>query len=79
LEMAAPEDAARLRAGIGRADSNVEELRAIIRRSGALDATRAEADRLCQQALRALESRAIPALAAERLREIANYAVQRAG
>ncbi len=78
LEMATPEDAAKLRAGLGRPDADVSELREILRRSGAADAARAEAEQLCQMSLKALESRAIPVGVRPRLREIALYAIQRA-
>ena len=90
LEMASAEDAARLRAGLGRPDADPDELREILRRSGAADAARrsltkasntviaADAEKLCQMALEALESRAIPATVRPRLREIALYAIQRA-
>ncbi len=78
LEMASPEDAARLRAGLGRPDADAGVLREILQRSGAADAARADAEQLCQMALKALESRAIPAGVRPRLREIALYAIQRA-
>ncbi|HTO99364.1 MAG TPA: polyprenyl synthetase family protein [Myxococcales bacterium] len=78
LEMAKPEDAARLRAGLGRADADVDDLRAILERSGAKESARADAERLCEEALRALDSPAVPEKAAAGLREIAVYAVRRA-
>jgi hypothetical protein len=49
-----------------------------LQRSGAADAARADAEQLCQKALEALESRAIPAGIGPRLRAIALYAIQRA-
>ncbi len=76
LAAATGEDAAVLRAGLGNPDADPEELRAILRRSGAVDAARAEAERLCNEALEALD--AVPPQIAERLREIALYSVQRA-
>jgi geranylgeranyl diphosphate synthase, type I len=78
LEMAPAADAARLRAGLGHKDADVEELRAILRRSGAEASARADAERLCEEALRALDSPAVPEEAAQGLREIAVYAVRRA-
>ena len=78
LEMAAPPDAARLRAGLGNPQADVEELRAILLRSGAAESARAEADKLCDQALRALETSLLPAQVAQALREIAVYSVKRA-
>lgn len=76
LAAATGEDAAVLRAGLGNPDADPEELRAILRRSGAVDAARAEAERLCNEALEALD--AVPPQIAGRLREIALYSVQRA-
>jgi len=78
LEKAAPADAARLRAGLGRPDADVEELRDILRRSGAESSARADAERLCDQALQALEAGALPQHVAQDLREIAVYTVRRA-
>jgi geranylgeranyl diphosphate synthase type I len=77
LEMATPEDAAKLRSGLGHPGADVDELRKILERSGATDAARADASRLCQMALKALEQRVIPRDAAEKLREIAVYAIDR--
>jgi geranylgeranyl pyrophosphate synthase len=76
LAAATGEDAAVLRAGLGNPDADPEELRAILRRSGAVDAARTEAERLCNEALEALD--AVPPQIAERLRGIALYSVQRA-
>lgn len=78
LQSAGPADAARLRAGLGNPDADVEELRGILRRCGAEASARADAERLCEQSLRALESPAIPARVAADLREIAVYTVRRA-
>jgi len=78
LEKATAKDAARLRAQLGKADADVDELREILRRSGAEASARADAERLCEEALRALDSPALPARSAQDLREIAAYAVRRA-
>jgi geranylgeranyl diphosphate synthase type I len=76
LERATGEDAAALRAGLGNPQADVEELRAILRRSGAVDAARAEAERLRDQALGELPS--LPPRLVPPLREIAIYSLQRA-
>ena len=78
LQMAKPDEARALREGLGRADADVEALRDILRRSGAEAATRAEAERLCAQALSALSSADLPGPPARALREIAEYSVRRA-
>lgn len=78
LERAAPADAARLRSQLGNPQADVEELRDILRRSGAESSARADAERLCDDALRALDSPAIPDRVAQDLREIAIYTVRRA-
>lgn len=81
LEMAAPEDARALRAGLGRAgisDAEVEALREILRRSGAAESARMEADRLRRQAIAALDPAVVPARVSEGLRVLADYSVQRA-
>lgn len=78
LQSATPGDAALLRAGLGNPDADVEELRGILRRCGAEASARADAERLCDQALRALESPVLPARVAADLREIAVYTVRRA-
>ena len=78
LESATAADAERLRDGLGRADADVEQLRDILRRSGAVDAARAEAEKLRDEALRALENPALPPATAQALRELAVYAVGRA-
>jgi geranylgeranyl diphosphate synthase type I len=77
LETASPEDAARLRSQLGRSDADVGELRAILRRSGAEASARVEADRYCDEALRALDSPALDPRIAQDLREIAVYTVRR--
>jgi geranylgeranyl diphosphate synthase type I len=77
LETANAKDAAALRAGLGDPQADVEELRAILRRSGAVESARAEAESLCSEALRHLD--ALPARVAQHLREIALYSVQRSG
>ena len=78
LENATPADAARLRSQLGRSDADVAELRAILARSGAEASARADAERLCDDALRALDSPALPSAVAQDLREIALYTVRRA-
>ena len=78
LQRASPDDAAALRAGLGRADADVDALRAILRRSGAEQECRADAARLCAQALAALQRASLPAAVRADLEQIATYAVQRA-
>jgi geranylgeranyl diphosphate synthase type I len=81
LEAASPADAAMLRAGLGRrdlSDAQAEELRALLRRTGAVDAARNEAERLCAQAVAALEQGPLPRPVASSLAEIAAYSVRRA-
>ena len=68
----------RLRAQLGRPDADVDELRAILRRSGAEASARADAERFCDDALRALDSPLAPERVADQLRAIAIYAVRRA-
>ena len=75
LASATPEDAAVLRKGLGDPGADVEKLRAILRRSGAVDAARADAEKLRDQALRELAS--LPPQLAEHLREIALFSLQR--
>jgi len=77
LETASPEDAARLRSQLGRSDADIGELRAILRRSGAEASARLEADRQCDEALRAMDSPALDPRVAQELREIAVYTVRR--
>jgi geranylgeranyl diphosphate synthase type I len=78
LELATPEDAARLRAGLGSPAADVDELRGILRRSGAAASARSDAERLCAQSLAALDDAGLPGAVEASLREIAVYAVQRA-
>ena len=81
LSLAAPADAAALRSGLGRADASdaeIDALRAILRRSGAEEQCRADAQRLCAQALAALDSAPLPAAVRDDLRQIATYSVHRA-
>jgi geranylgeranyl diphosphate synthase type I len=81
LEMAGKKDVARLRAGVGRADlpdAEAAELREILLRSGAAQACRDEAERLCEEAIAALDRSPIPPRSAEALRQIATYVVRRA-
>jgi geranylgeranyl diphosphate synthase type I len=75
LELATPADAERLRDGLGRQDADVEELRAILRRSGAVDAARADAQRLRDESLTSLGDLRPPV--AENLRQLAAYTVDR--
>jgi geranylgeranyl diphosphate synthase type I len=77
LQSLQPADAASLRAGLGNPDADVEELRAILRRGGAEASARADAERLCGESLRALESPLLPPRVAADLREIAVYTVRR--
>ena len=81
LEGARAPDAARLRAGLGRkdlSDAEFSQLREILVRSGAAQASRDEAERLCGEAIGALNPSAIPPRTAETLRQIAIYSVRRA-
>jgi geranylgeranyl diphosphate synthase type I len=81
LAAAAPADSARLRAGLGKSDlseAEAAELRSVLVRSGAAQSCREEAERLCAQAVRALEGAPVPAQVAQALREIATYSVRRA-
>ena len=77
LDRASPEDAAALQAGLANPQADVEQLRGILRRTGAVDFARTEAERLRDQALRALEAPRLPADVAAALREIADYTVSR--
>lgn len=77
LQRASPGDAAALRAGLGNPQADLEQLREILRRTGAVDFARAEAGRLRDEALRALDTAALPADVALALREIAVYTVGR--
>ena len=78
LERATPADAERLRSQLGKPEADVEELREILRRSGAEASARADAERLCDDALRALDSPSLPERVADDLRAIASYTVRRA-
>ncbi len=81
LEAATPADASALREGLGNADltdHQADALRAILRRTGAPEAARQQAESLCAEALRALEADAVPRETAQALAEIAAYAVRRA-
>ena len=77
LERATPEDAAALRAGLGNPQADLELLREILRRTGAVDFARSEAERLRDEALHALDAPGLPADVAVALREIAVYTVSR--
>jgi len=81
LERASPQDARRLRDALGReemTDSEADSLRALLSRTGAVEAARADAERLCREALRALEAAAIPPPVKQALAEIATHAIRRA-
>ena len=78
LQAASAKDAARLRAQLGKPDADVDELREILRRSGAEQSARADAERLCEEAIRALDSGALPERTVRDLREVATYTVRRA-
>ena len=80
LASAQRSDAAQLRAGLGKrdlSDAGAAGLRDILVRSGAEKWARAEAERLCAEALRALDGAPLPASLAAALREIAEYSVRR--
>ncbi len=80
LEVADKPDAASLRAALGRRDlddRDVDALREVLRRCGAEQWARGEAERLCLESLAALESPAIPMGVAQELHDIARYAVLR--
>jgi geranylgeranyl diphosphate synthase, type I len=81
LELATPEDAKALRTALGReemTDADADRLRELLRRTGAADAARTEAEKLCTEAVRALEVTAIPQRVRFALAEIATHSVQRA-
>jgi geranylgeranyl diphosphate synthase type I len=81
LERATAEDAKTLRDGLGRAemtDADADLLRDLLRRTGAAGAAKADAERLCAEALRSLESSAIPQAVRTSLAEIATHSVRRA-
>ncbi len=80
LEVADKPDAASLRAALGRRDlddRDVDALREVLRRCGAEQWARGEAERLCLESLAALESPALPMGVAQELHDIARYAVLR--
>jgi len=58
-------------------DSEADALRALLRRSGADQAARAEAEALCTRALDALNSHSIPPAVSTELHSIANYTIRR--
>lgn len=81
LEATSARDAARLRAALGRkelSDTEAAELREILVRSGAAQACRDDAERLCAKAIGALDHSPVPSDVAETLRQIATYSVRRA-
>ncbi|HKC59877.1 MAG TPA: polyprenyl synthetase family protein, partial [Myxococcales bacterium] len=81
FEAADPADAAVLRAGLGKRDLGEAEaaaLREVLVRSGAARSCHEDAERLCSEALRALDGAPFPAPVAQALREIAAYSVRRA-
>jgi geranylgeranyl diphosphate synthase type I len=81
LELATADDARTLRGALGRedmTDAEADGLRALLSRTGAVDAARSDAERLCAEALRALEGTAIAGPVKHALTEIANHAIRRA-
>jgi geranylgeranyl diphosphate synthase type I len=81
LESANARDSARLREGLGRedlTDAQAAGLRDILVRSGAAQACRDDAERLCAESIAALERSPVPPRIAETLRQIATYSVRRA-
>ena len=81
LDAASPADAAALEAGLGKpglTDRGTDALRALLHRTGAPAAARAEAESLCSESLAALEGGPLPAKVAAELAEIATYSVRRA-
>jgi geranylgeranyl diphosphate synthase, type I len=81
FEKADARDAALLRAGLGKADLSEAEasgLREILLRTGAAQSCREDAERLCAEAIRALDGAPLPAPIAQALRDIATYSVRRA-
>ena len=81
LESATAADASRLRAGLGKrdlTDAECDSLRTILLNTGAVQAARAEAQRLCDESLRALEGAPIAREVAAKLEWIAKLTVQRA-
>ena len=82
LERGTAEEARALRGLLARgadlSDEDAEAARDLLRRTGAEAAARTRASALCDEALRALDTAALPADVASSLREIAEYAVKRA-
>ena len=80
LRMASAQDAAFVKATLGRSgvsEAEVEEMRAVLVRSGAAASCQEEADRLLAEALLVLDGAPIPASVAKSLREIGTYSVRR--
>jgi geranylgeranyl diphosphate synthase type I len=81
LELATADDARTLRGALGRedmTDADADELRALLSRTGAVDAARRDAERLCAEALVALDAPVIPRPVKAALAEIARHAIRRA-
>ena len=81
FEKADPRDAALLRAGLGKPDLSEAEaaaLREVLLRTGAAQSCREDAERLCAEAIRALDDAQLPRPVAQVLRDIAAYSVRRA-
>jgi geranylgeranyl diphosphate synthase type I len=81
LELATAQDAATLRAALGRedmTDADADHLRELLRRTGAADAALSDAKRLCAEAVDALDASAIPQPLRTSLAEIANHSIRRA-
>ncbi|MFL5310765.1 MAG: polyprenyl synthetase family protein, partial [Myxococcales bacterium] len=80
FEAASARDAALLRAGLGKADLGEAEaaaLREAMVRSGAVQSCRDDAERLREEAMRALDGAPFPARVSMALRGIAEYAIRR--
>jgi geranylgeranyl diphosphate synthase, type I len=80
LELASADDARTLRDALGRedlTDGDADRLRALLRRTGAADAAKADAERLCEKALVALQDPIIPQPVRRSLAQIATHAVRR--
>jgi len=81
FEKADSRDAALLRAGLGKPDLSEAEasaLREVLVRTGAAQWCREDAERLCAEAVGALDGAPLPAQVAQALRQIATYSVRRA-
>ena len=81
FESAEPRDAAILRAGLGKpdlTDADAERMREVLVRSGAVDSCRRDAERLRDEAVRALDGAPVPASVLQSLKAVAEYAVRRA-